>query len=69
MRTEDKTKIQNSIFRAFISLVSLIIQIWWITLLAMRLNAYSTIIQTVTSITALLVTIIIFNKEGTPVEF
>lgn len=69
MRTEDKTKIQNSIFRAFISLVSLIIQIWWITLLAMRLNAYSTIIQTATSITALLVTIIIFNKEGTPVEF
>lgn len=69
MRTEDKTKLQNSILRAAISLFSLIIQIWWIAMLFMRLSNYSVVISTATSALALVITVSIYNKEGSPIEF
>lgn len=69
MRTEDRTKIQNSIARGVLSLLSLVLQIWWISLLFIRLSNYSAIISTLTSIVALGIAIWIYNYEGSPVEF
>lgn len=63
VRTEEKTNVKNSIGRLFFTIISILLQIGWIVILMIRLNNYSAIISTGTSILALLLVLRIYGMH------
>lgn len=63
MRAEEKTNVKNSIGRLFFAIISISLQIGWIVTLILRLNNYSAIISTVSSLLALLVVLRIYGMH------
>lgn len=63
MDTEQKTKVKNSIGRIVFIGISILLQILWIVLIALRLNEYSTYISLFSSILALMLALDIYIKN------
>lgn len=63
MDTEQKTEVKNSIGRVVFIGISILLQISWIVLMAMRLNEYSTYISLGSSIIALILALWIYGKN------
>ena len=54
MRAEEKTNVRNSITRVVFAGLMFALQVYWIVLVAVRLNRYSTVIAAVTGLLALI---------------
>ena len=54
MRAEEKTNVRNSITRVFFAGLLFALQVYWIVLVAIRLNRYSTAIAGITGLLALI---------------
>ena len=63
MRTEQKSNVKNSVGRLVFVGLSLLLQVLWILLLFLRLNAYSTAISLCFSVGAFLVALSIYAKH------
>ena len=63
MRTEQKSNVKNSISRLAAVVLLTVLQIWWMILVLMRVNAYSTWISTGTRILALVVVLTIYGRH------
>jgi cardiolipin synthase len=66
MRTEEKSKMKNSIGRLIFVALSVLLQIVWIVSMVVRLNKYSSIISLATSLVALIVVLRIYAVQGNP---
>lgn len=63
MRAEQKSNVKNSVGRLVFAGLSLLLQVFWILLLLMKLNDYSTAISLCFSVAALLVVLHIYDKH------
>ena len=63
MRTEQKSNVKNSVGRLVFVGLSLLLQVLWILLLFLRLNAYSTAISLCFSVGAFLVALSIYAQH------
>lgn len=64
MRTEEKSKMKNSVGRLIFVALSVLLQVVWIVGLMIRLNKYSSIISLISSLVALLVVLRIYAVQG-----
>jgi cardiolipin synthase len=60
MRTEQKSKINNSIGRLIFVALSVLLQVVWLVSLMVRLNKYSSIISLITELLALMIVLRIY---------
>ena len=63
MRTEQKTAVKNSIGRLVFVALSVLLQVIWICVQAMKLNRYSTWISVATSVLTLVVVILLYGRR------
>ena len=63
MRTEQKTAVKNSIGRLVVVALSVLLQVIWICVQAMKLNRYSTWISVATSVLTLVVVILLYGRR------
>ncbi|MCM1102255.1 MAG: cardiolipin synthase [Clostridium sp.] len=64
MRTEEKSHVKNSIGRLIFVVLSFLIQVSWFVALFMWLNNYSTVINLISSVVALVVVLRVYAKQG-----
>lgn len=63
MRTEEKTNVKNSIGRLVFVILSILIQVIWLASLFLRLSKYSTLINLLCTLAALLLVLRIYGKH------
>ena len=63
MRAEQKTAVKNSIGRLVFVALSVLLQVIWICVQAMKLNRYSTWISVATSVLTLVVVILLYGRR------
>lgn len=63
MRTEEKSSIKNSVGRLVFALISILLQVSWISFLVIRLNEYSTVLSVFTTFLALLVVLKLYGMH------
>lgn len=63
MRAEEKTNVKNSVGRLIFVAIALILQVGWIVVMFLRLNEYSTTINLLCTIAALVLVLRIYGKH------
>lgn len=64
MRVEQKSNVKNSVSRMVFAGLSVLFQVLWFLLLVFRLNQYSTLISILSSVAALVITLLLFGMHA-----